>query len=92
MDKISAKFVQMATPALVHPLCYIMNTSIETGTFPDLWKHAKVHPIFKSGDAADMNNYRPISILTILSKLLESHVHDTFYSYLCSYDLISANQ
>ena len=52
----------------------------------------KFTPIFKSGDAADMNNYRPISILTILSKLLESHVHDAFYSYLCSYDLISANQ
>ena len=42
MDKISAKFVQMATPALVRPLCSIMNTSIETDTVPDLWKHAKV--------------------------------------------------
>ena len=57
---------------------------------PDLWKHAKVHPIFKSGNAADMNKYRPISISTKLSKLLESH--DAFYSYLCSNDLISANQ
>ena len=82
MDKISTKFVQMATPALVRPLSYIMNTTIETGIFPDLGKHAKDHPIFKSGNAADMNNYRPISILTTLLKILESHVHDAFYAYV----------
>ena len=47
-----------------------------TGVFPKLWKQAKVFPNFKGGVRFYMNNYRPISILSILSKVIESHVHD----------------
>ena len=39
-----------------------------------------------------MNNYRPISILNILSKIIESHVHDSFYNFLSSYSLLSPQQ
>ena len=63
-----------------------------TGVFPKLWKQAKVFPIFKDGKRSDMNNYRPISILSILSKVIESHVHDSFYVFLSSFDLISKHQ
>ena len=49
--------------------------SIETGLVPSDWKIAKVIPVFKSGNKSDLDNYRPISVLPILSKLLEKFVH-----------------
>ena len=50
------------------------------GSFPDLWKKAKV-PLFKEGSLFDRSNYRPISVLAILSKILERHVHISFYNF-----------
>ena len=91
-DQISARFVQMSATVLSRHLSYIVNTSIRTGVFPSSWKYAKVFPIFKGGCAKDCNNYRPISVLTILSKILETHVHDALYSFLSKYNLISAHQ
>jgi hypothetical protein len=45
--------------------------SIITGVFPEHLKYAVIHPLFKSGDKADITNYRPISMLTVFSKILE---------------------
>jgi hypothetical protein len=92
IDDISAKYIRMSAPVLARHLCIIINNSIKTGVFPNLWKHAKVFPVFKSGQQTDMNNYRPISILTILSKIIEKHVHDAFYEFLSKYDLLSVHQ
>jgi hypothetical protein len=92
LDSMSAKFLRIATPVLARHLCKVINISISTGVFPDLWKHAKIIPIYKSGKCTDMNNYRPISILAILSKIIESHVHNAFYEFLCSFNLISIHQ
>lgn len=60
--------------------------------FPSRWKTAKVTPIFKSGDPADVTNYRPISVLPILSKIAERHVHNALYSFLSENNLIYTKQ
>ena len=52
----------------------IFNTSIVTGINPDIWKHPYVVPIFKSGDAENSENYEPVSLLCIISKILEKEV------------------
>ena len=92
IDDLSAKYICLSAPVLACHLCTVINTSVRTGVFPNLWKHAKVFPVFKSGSQKDMNNYRPISILTILSSIIEKHVHDALYMFLCNYDLISVHQ
>ena len=48
--------------------------------------------MFKSGDASDPSNYRPISVLHVLSKIIERHVHDFLYGFLCENDLIYSRQ
>ena len=70
----------------------ILNLSITTGIFPDSFKKAKITPCFKKGDKSDMSNYRPISVLPLLSKLLERHVADNLKSYLNEYDLLYERQ
>ena len=55
---------------------------MKTSIFPDDWKKAKVTPIFKSGDRSDVGNYRPISILPIVSKIIERAVHNQLYAYI----------
>ncbi|EDO43579.1 predicted protein, partial [Nematostella vectensis] len=70
LDGISAKLLKLAGPAIDMPLCKIINLSIKQSIFPTIWKQARVTPVFKAGDHLDINNYRPISILSILSKIL----------------------
>jgi hypothetical protein len=62
---------------------------ISKGVFPTEWKRARVTPVFKAGDPHSVNNYRPISILSCVSKILERHVHDTFYKFLAGNQLLS---
>ena len=83
LDGISARVLKVAAPSISSSLARLINHCIETGEFPSKWKSAKVTPIYKGcGSREDMNNYRPISILPLLSKLLEKHVHHFLYSYL----------
>ena len=56
------------------------------------WKSARISPIFKNGDGSDVNNYRPISILPVISKLLERSVFDQMYPFLNSKGLIHDRQ
>ena len=63
------------------PLTNIINTSIKTGSVPDLWKVAKVIPLHKGGDETSFNNYRPISLLSVYSKVLEKTVHKQLYNF-----------
>ncbi len=70
-DGIPLRFIKESLPVIVTYITCILNTSIVTGTFPKLWKHAVVVPIFKCGDSNEPRNYRPISLLPIISKILE---------------------
>ena len=63
-------------------LTSIMRQSIVTGIFPENWKMAKVSPVFMSGRKSDLDNYRPISIISVLAKVFEKVVYNQFYKYL----------
>ena len=69
-------------------LTKLINFSFASGSFPSLWKDAKVVPVFKAGDSDDVDNYKPISILNCRSKIIKKVVFDHFYSFLTSEDLL----
>ena len=92
IDGISAHYLKVAAPAIHKHICKIINESIDSGIFPDQWKCAKVYAVLKQGSASECDNYRPISILCILSKVIERHVHDCFYDYLVTYGLLCSSQ
>ena len=73
-------------------LTYIFNLSILSGIFVDDWKKARVIPIYKSDDRRKCENYRPISILPIISELFERKVFGQLYQYLTSNSLLSRCQ
>ena len=65
---------------------------LETGIFPDDWKKAKVYPIFKSDERNIPNNYRPISILPALSKIIERVMHTQLLEYFQAENLLTDSQ
>jgi len=66
--------------------------SFETGIFPDLCKHAKIKPIFKKADPLLCNNYRPISLLPIFSKIFEKIIYTRMYNFIDKNDLLYDKQ
>ena len=91
-DGISSKYLKDALPVLIFYITVIVNTSIVTGVFAKLWKHPHVIPYFKSGDTENVGNYRPISLLPILSKVLEKIVARQLMYYLESNKLLAKSQ
>jgi hypothetical protein len=91
-DGISAKMLRGTVDAVVPSLTRLFNLSITTGSFPESWKLARIVPVPKSVTMTAASNYRPISILSIVSKLLERHVHQILFDYLCINHPLSARQ
>ena len=85
-DGIPPYFIRKCAHSLASPLAEIYNTSLISGTFPDLWKAARVVPVHKSGDKTQVTNYRPISILSTVAKVFEAllcpYVQHYFDKYL----------
>lgn len=68
--------------SIVKPLTKIYNYSLTIGQLPDIWKNFQITPIFKNkGSAHDVNNYRPISITSVVCKLLEKIMFKHMYNY-----------
>ena len=87
VDGIPLHAIRHCFAAIASHILHLVNTSISTQTFPDAWKVAIVTPILKSGDPQNPGNFRPISILPALSKILEKVV----CSQLSSYPLFPPN-
>jgi hypothetical protein len=81
-DELSNQLIKLSMPYIVESLTYIFNLCIEQNIFPSEFKRAKVIPLPKTRDHKTMNEYRPISLLPVLSKLLERHVHTHLVTYL----------
>ena len=76
-DRVSVKLIKAGAKAIAPSLSKLFNLCFSTATFPQIWKSAKVVPLFKSGDKTNTDNYRPISILPVISKTIERHVHNS---------------
>ena len=74
-DGISARMLKNTAPSITPSLTKLLNLSIQSGIFPEAWKLSSVVPIPKGNEHESSSNYRPISLLSVTSKLLERHFH-----------------
>ena len=88
-DKISNRILKECAISLSEPLARLFNLSLAQGVFPSCWKIANVIPIFKKESKNNASNYRPISLLSSLSKVLEKAVHYHLYTYLNDHSLLT---
>ena len=82
-DELSNDLIKQLSGVLITPLTYIINEAITHGTFPKEWKKAKIVPLYKKkGDPEDCTNYRPISLLPTLSKVIEKIIEKQIRTYM----------
>ena len=82
LDDLPARFIRDGASVLTSPITFIINQSILTETVPSTMKQARVKPLFKKNSPLDVGNYRPVSILSIVSKVLERSVYNQLYGFL----------
>ena len=91
-DGISGQMLLSCDDSVILPLRIIFRNTLSTAIYPDIWKLANVTPIFKKGDKQLIQNYRPISLLPICGKIVETIVFNNLYKHLTTHHLISKNQ
>ena len=88
---IPTEILKLTNNIISKPLSEIINLSFESGIFPSMLKCSKIIPIYKKGENTSINSYRPISLLSNISKIIEKLIHSRTYSFLnkykCIYDL-----
>lgn len=91
-DNLDSYFLKLAAPIITNQITHLFNLSISTGVIPQVWKSAHVVPLHKGGDKNDRNNYRAISKLSCLAKILESLVNNQLKSFLSSNSVLNPHQ
>ena len=91
-DNLSTVTLKYIANEISECLTLIINQSITRGIFPDQLKIAKVVPIFKKDDQAQIKNYRPISVLPVMSKKFENAMHTQLMEYFTFYNLLASQQ
>ena len=92
LDKISGKILKVAANTIAPSLTHIFNHGLISNCFPYEWKMARLVPIHKKGPRNLTENYRPISILPAISKIMERIMYDQIYQYLSDNSLLSEHQ
>ena len=88
-DNIGNFILKICADAISEPLAQLFNHSLAMNKFPSKWKFSHVVPVHKKNNRNDKGNYRPISLLCNISKVMERLVHDKLYSYLTSNSLLT---
>lgn len=91
-DDMPLRVVRHSGVLIVPILTHLVNLSFETGQFPDYLKMALIRPIHKKGDVQLLENYRPISILSVFSKILEGLMYSRLLNFIKSRNLLTASQ
>ena len=91
-DDISTKFLKLSLEYIITPLTHLCNRSLQEGVFPEQLKIANVIPLYKSEDPMKFNNYRPVSLLCILSKVFEKIMYTRLLKFLNKLQIIYKNQ
>lgn len=88
-DCISNRILKECAEVLAQPLSDLFNKSMSNGCVPDAWKRANVTPIHKKSDKQNKQNYRPISLLSCMGKVMERIIYDELYEYLETHCLLT---
>ena len=91
-DEVIAKMIKKISESIIKPLTYIYNLLFQTGKIPNFLKLAIVSPIYKANENNLFENYRPISVLTCFSKLLEKLMYKRLYNYVEKHQILSEHQ
>ena len=91
-DQIKIDLVKQVANEIAYPLMLIFNSSLSTGVVPDEFKIAKVIPIYKKDNPELFGNYRPVSVLPCLSKILERIVYNRSYDFLTKNEILYKKQ
>ena len=91
-DDISARDLKETRMSLIRPIAKIINCTLENCHVPNQLKHSKVRLIHKGGNRKDLSNYRPISLISTIGKVMERYVEEILTRYLRKYDIIDPNQ
>ena len=81
LDNYQSRLIKLCVPGILPGLTLLFNKSLSLGQFPNQFKQARVSPIFKSKSKMEADNYRPVSVLPILSKLLECIIHNQVFEF-----------
>lgn len=92
IDNMTIKSIKCVKNVIVKELTACINRCLEQGDFPDNLKVAKVSPVYKSGCKSDPGNYRPISVLPVLSKVFERIIYKRLNQYLAAINFLCKNQ
>jgi hypothetical protein len=91
-DEISNNILKACKSVISKPISYLCNKAIHEGIFPDRLKYATIVPVHKKGDKNSKSNYRPISILTSISKIFEKVMHSRLLKHLDDSSILSKHQ
>ena len=91
-DNISSFLLSKIIYSIIQPLTYLIKLSLNTGKFPDCLKTSKIIPLYKSGSKCVVSNYRPISLVSTFSKILEKIVHKQISSFFDKNNLLHDSQ
>lgn len=83
---IENKFLKLCLLSTIPQICFLFNLIFKSAIIPPSWKFATIVPLFKEGNKTDISNYRPISLLSQLAKLLEKSIHSRMLNFLETYE------
>ena len=89
MRKKRCKFLKLSSSIVGPSLAFNFKSCIDAEIFPNEWKIAKVTPLFKKGSKRELGNYRPISVLPLVSKIFENIIYHQLYDYLQENSLLN---